>query len=374
MRRWRSSQVGKERLEETAAHKKKSGTVTNPIRIVRRQGMQESRRTLLKAAVSITLVGLGSKTATAQSGTYNQKVATNVANTHPIYARLKEASDKIKAETDGKVVIGVFPNGQLGSDTDMLSQVRSGGIDYLTVPGVVLANLVPLASLNSVGFAFTDYPQVWKAMDGAVGQVIRAAIVKANLHVYDNVWDNGFREITSYKPIQQPGDLQGLKIRVPVSPMLLSIFKSLGSSPTPINFNELYSALQTKVVEAQENPLALINNSKLYEVQKNCALTGHVWDGYWMVANKRGVEAMPANLQEIVTKNLNAAALLQRADSEKLAVQLQQDLATKGLTFNKPPVDSFRKALQAANFYTEWKGKFGDEAWAALEASTGKLA
>ena len=338
------------------------------------RGARSSRRTLLKAAASITLVGLGSKTATAQSGTYNQKVATNVANTHPIYARLKEASEKIKAETDGKVNIGVFPNGQLGSDTDMLSQVRSGGIDYLTVPGVVLANLVPLASLNSVGFAFTDYPQVWKAMDGGVGQVIRAAIVKANLNVYDKVWDNGFREITSYKPITQASDLQGMKIRVPVSPMLLSIFKGLGSSPTPINFNELYSALQTHVVEGQENPLTLINNSKLYEVQKNCALTGHVWDGYWMVSNKRGTDAMPANLQEIVARNFNAAAVLQRADSEKLAVQLQQDLATKGLTFNKPSTDTFRKALQGANFYTEWKGKFGDEAWAALEASVGKLA
>ncbi len=335
--------------------------------------MQSTRRTLLKGAASAALVGLGSRTATAQSGTYNQKVATNVAITHPIYLRLKEASDRIKAESDGKVNIGVFPNGQLGSDTDMLSQVRSGGIDYLTVPGVVLANLVPLASLNSVGFAFTDYPQVWKAMDGGVGQVIRAAIVKANLTVFDKVWDNGFRQITSYTPIAKAGDLVNLKIRVPVSPILLSIFKSLGAAPTPINFNELYSALQTKVVGAQENPLALINNSKLYEVQKSCALTGHVWDGYWFVANKRGFDGMPANLQEIVSKNMNAAALLQRADSEKLSVQLQQDLTTKGLAFNKPSPDTFRRALQQANFYSEWKGKFGDEAWSALEASVGKL-
>ena len=335
--------------------------------------MQTTRRSVLKAAASITLIGMGSKTASAQSGTYNQKVATNVATTHPIYVRLKEASEKIKADSGGKVNISVFPNGQLGSDTDMLSQVRSGGIDYLTVPGVVLANLVPLASLNSVGFAFSDYPQVWKAMDGGVGAVIRAAIVKANLTVLDKVWDNGFREITSYTPIRQAGDLTNLKIRVPVSPMLLSIFKSLGASPTPINFNELYSALQTKVVEAQENPLTLINNSKLYEVQKNCALTNHVWDGYWFVGNKRGFEAMPASLQELVARHMNDAAVLQRADSEKLAIQLQQDLATKGLTFNKPASDSFRKALQQANFYTEWKGKFGDEAWSALEASVGKL-
>jgi len=199
------------------------------------------------------------------------------------------------------------------------------------------------------------------------------AISKANLGVLEKVWDNGFRHITSYKPINAPSDLAALKIRVPVSPILLSIFKSLGASPTPINFNELYSALQTHVVEAQENPLALINNSKLYEVQKFCALTGHVWDGYWFLANKRLMDSMPAPLREIVVKNFNAAGILQRADSEKLAVSLQQDLATKGLTFNKPPTDAFRKALGQANFYTEWKGKFGDEAWAVLESAVGKL-
>jgi tripartite ATP-independent transporter DctP family solute receptor len=336
--------------------------------------MQTTRRTVLGAAASIALVGLAPKSGRAQTGTFNQKVGSNVANSHPIYIRLKEASDKIKAETDGKVNIGVFPNGQLGSDTDMLSQVRSGGMDYFSAPGVVLANLVPLASLNSVGFAFSDYPQVWKALDGGVGDVIRGAIKKAGLDVLDKVWDNGFRHITSNKLISSPADLTNMKIRVPVAPILLAIFKSLGASPTPINFNELYSALQTKVVEGQENPLALINNSKLYEVQKNCALTGHVWDGYWFLANKRTFDGMPANLRDIVTKHMNEAAVLQRADNEKLNTDLQKDLAAKGMAFNKPATDVFRKALSAAGFYTEWKGKFGDEAWAALEASVGKLA
>lgn len=335
--------------------------------------MQISRRTVLKAAASVGLIGMGHKSATAQSGVFNQKVATNVATNHPIFIRLTEAVEKIKTQSEGKVLIRVFPNGQLGSDMDMLSQVRSGGMDYLTMPGVVLANLVPMASLNSVGFAFSDYPSVWKAMDGGLGAHIRSHIEKSNLAVLDKVWDNGFRHITSYKPINTAADLAGLKIRVPVSPILLSLFKALGSSPTPINFNELYSALQTKVVEAQENPLALINNSKLYEVQKSCALTGHVWDGYWFLANKRSLESMPAPLRDIVSKNFNAAAELQRADSEKLAVTLQQDLATKGLVFNKPSTESFRKMLQQNKYYSEWKAKFGDEAWGHLEASAGKL-
>ncbi|HEU5434806.1 MAG TPA: TRAP transporter substrate-binding protein [Telluria sp.] len=309
----------------------------------------------------------------AQAGTFNYKVGTNVQSSHSIFLRLTEASEAIRKETGGKVNIRIFPNGQLGSDTDMLGQVRSGGMDFLTVPGVVLANLVPMASLNSVGFIFPDYPAVWKAMDGNLGNYMRTHIAKTGLVVTDKIFDNGFRHITAQKPVNLPADLAGMKIRVPVSPLLLSLFKSLGAASTPINFNELYSALQTKVVEGQENPLTLINNSKLYEVQKNCAMTGHTWDGYWMVANKRSMEALPAPLRAIVMKHLDAAAMAQRGDSEKLAVSLQADLAAKGMVFNRPDPKPFRQALQQAKFYQEWKTKFGDEAWAQLEGAVGKL-
>jgi tripartite ATP-independent transporter DctP family solute receptor len=336
--------------------------------------MQATRRDLLKTVGSAALVGLAGKSAFAQNGTFNYNVASNVPTTHPIFIRMTEAVEKIKAETGGKVVISIFPNGQLGSDTDMLSQVRSGGIDLLTMPGVVLANLVSMASLNSVGFIFPDYATVWKAMDGDFGKYIRSHIEKANLVVFDKVWDNGFREISSSRPIATAADMSSLKIRVPVSPLLLSLFKSLGASPTPINFNELYSALQTKVVEAQENALPLFASAKLYEVQKYISLTGHTWDGYWLIANKRSFEALPPNYREIVQRHINAAAVAQRADSEKQSLSLQAELTAKGLTISKPDIASFRAVLQKAGFYKEWKGKFGDEAWAQLEAVAGKLA
>ena len=335
--------------------------------------MTITRRNFMKTSASLGVLGLTGAPSFAQSPVFKYKVATNVQSSHSIYIRLTEASEQIKKDTDGKVSISVFPNGQLGSDTDMLSQVRSGGIDFLTTPGVVLANLVPMASLNSVGFIFPDYASVWKAMDGDLGDYIRSYITKTGLVVTDKIWDNGFRHITSQKPINTPADLAGMKLRVPVSPLLLSLFKSLGAASTPINFNELYSALQTKVVEGQENPLTLINNSKLYEVQKNCAMTGHSWDGYWLVANRRSMEALPAPLRTIVNKHLNAAAVAQRADSEKLAVSLQTDLAAKGMVFNRPDLAPFRQALQQAKFYHEWKAKFGDQAWAQLEAAVGKL-
>lgn len=336
--------------------------------------MHSTRRHVLGQLGSVALVGLASKTASAQSGTFNYKIVHGVQTTLPIHIRLSEAAEKIRQETDGKVNFRLYPNGQLGSDTDVLSQVRSGGVELFAAAGVVLANLVPAASLNSMAFIFPNYAAVWPAMDGALGAHIRAQIRKTNLYVSETAWDGGFRQITSNKIITGPGDLAGVKIRVPVSPLLLSLFKALGSSPTPINFNELYSSLQTKIVAAQENPLTIISSAKLFEVQKNCALTSHSWDGYWLIGNRRAMEALPAAAQEIVNKHLNAAAVSQRADNEKLNMMLQADLTAKGMVFNTPANAPFRKALQEASFYAEWKAKFGEESWAQLEAAVGKLA
>ena len=151
----------------------------------------------------------------------------------------------------------------------MLSQVRSGGVEFFTLSPLILSTLVPNASISGIGFAFPNYDTVWKAMDGELGAYVRGQISKANLVVMDKIWDNGFRQITSSnKPIQTPDDLKGFKIRVPVSPLWTSMFSAFGSAPASINFAEVYTALQTKVVDGQENPLAIISTAKLFEVQK----------------------------------------------------------------------------------------------------------
>ncbi len=331
--------------------------------------------TLLPAASIALPLALATGRASAQSAEFTYKFANNLPVTHPLNVRAKDMSAAILAETKGRVDIQVFPNNQLGSDTDMLSQVRSGGVEFFTLSGLILSTLVPAASISGIGFAFGDYDTVWKALDGPLGAHVRAQIGKANLVVMDNIWDNGFRQITSSsKPIVSPDDLKGFKIRVPVSPLWTSMFKAFDSSPASINFNEVYSALQTKVVEGQENPLALISTAKLYEVQKYCSLTNHMWDGFWFLANKKAWEKLPADVRTIVAKHINAAALLERADTAALNASVQKDLAAKGLIFNQPKTDEFRDRLRKAGFYTEWKGKYGDEAWALLEKASGKLA
>jgi tripartite ATP-independent transporter DctP family solute receptor len=337
--------------------------------------MNMTRRRLIQgAAISAAAAATPAMRAFAQEAEFKYKFATNLPLTHPVNIRGKQAADKIREETGGRLDIQLFPSGQLGSDTDMLSQLRSGGIELFTLSGLILSTLVPNASLYGVGFAFPDYAAVWRAMDGDLGSYIRGQIAKANLVAMDKIWDNGFRETTtSTKPINGPEDLKGLKIRVPVSPMLTSMFKAFDAAPTSINASEMYTALQTKVVDAHENPLSVVSLFKLYEVQKYCSLTNHSWDGFWFLANRRAWERLPASIRDIAAKHLNAAAVLERADMAALNTSLQKDLVSKGMVFNSPRTDAFRDKLHKAGYYTEWKGKFGEEAWSALERYSGKL-
>ncbi len=337
--------------------------------------MSITRRTFIASTSALALPALSLPgRAFAQKAEFTYKYANNLPVTHPMNARAKEMADAIKTETKGRVVIEIYPNNQLGSDTDMLSQLRSGGVEFFTLSGLILATLVPASSISGLGFAFPDYDAVWKAMDGDLGAYIRGQIAKANIVAMDKIWDNGFRQITSSsRPITSPDDLKGFKIRVPVSPLWTSMFKAFDAAPASINFGEVYSALQTKVVEGQENPLAIISTAKLYEVQKYCSVTNHMWDGFWFLANKRAWERLPDDLRAIVAKHINAAALKERTDVAALNATLQKELSEKGLIFNQPKTDAFRDRLRKAGFYTEWKGKFGDEAWAILEKNTGKL-
>src|SRR2546423_9807150 len=269
--------------------------------------MSFSRRALLKASAAAAVSGgIGAPfVARAQQAEFSYKYANNLPDAHPMNVRAKEMAAAIKAETNGRFELQIFPNNQLGADTDMLSQIRSGGIEFFTLSGLILSTLVPAASINGIGFAFPDYDTVWKAMDGELGAYVRGEISKANLVVMDKIWDNGFRETTSStKPINGPDDLKGFKIRVPVSPLWTSMFKAFDAAPASINFSEVYSALKTKVVEGQENPLAIISTAKLYEVQKLCSLTNHLWAGFSFLANRRAWEQLPEDIREIATRNI----------------------------------------------------------------------
>ncbi|MFL9926695.1 TRAP transporter substrate-binding protein [Herbaspirillum lusitanum] len=336
-----------------------------------------TRRRILMAAGAgaiTTIAGPGIRNAYAAE--FTLKTGNNSAESHPQTVYMRKAAAGIAKDSNGRVELQVFPNSQLGGDPAMLSQLRTGALDFFTISGVnALSAMVPNAAITGVGFAFKSNEEVSAAMNGDLGKYIRAQVRKAGLEVFDQYWDNGFRQITSgSKPIKTAQDLDNFKIRVPPSALWTSLFQSLGASPTNISFNEAYSALQTKIVDGQENPLVIIEVSKLYEVQKYCALSNHMWDGFLCLANRRSWGRLPPNLQEIVTHHINSNALEQQKEVIRVNASLRSTLEGHGLAFNEVDTKGFRDKLSKSGFYAEWKKKFGDEAWGYLEKVTGNLA
>lgn len=308
----------------------------------------------------------------ARAAQFSFRSGCNQAPDHPLSVAMRDMCAAIGKETGGRLDIAVFPNNQLGGDTAMFTQLRSGALQIMTLDGGIMSGVVPVAAIQSVGFAFKTPQDALAAFDGALGANIRAEIQAKGIHVFDNIWENGMRQITSStKPITALADLTDFKIRTPASKISLDLFKELGASPTPINFNELYTALQTHVVDGQENPPANIMTARFYEVQKYLSLTSHQWSGYWLIMNDDAWKSLPPDIQGIVTKNAHIAAQNQRTAVLAANISLVNVLKSKGMAVNDANRDAMR--AQLGGFYKRWKAEFGDTAWSLLENATTKL-
>jgi len=194
--------------------------------------MHLHRRTVLRAATAALAAPLLLRHAKAAE--YSWKFAHTAPQTFPLHIRLVEAAALIGKESNGRMELQIFPDGQLGGDNDLLSQARSGAIEFCQPTGQILATILPVTAINALGFAWSGYDKLWSAMDGDLGKYVRTQIAaKTGLVAMDLMWDLGFRNITtSTKPIRNADDLVGLKIRTPVAPSLVRLQLFLPRSST----------------------------------------------------------------------------------------------------------------------------------------------
>ena len=150
-----------------------------------------TRRLLLGTSAVLPLPGFIS--ARGDAPEFEMKLGNDNPMSHPNTIRQQQAADRIVMETNGRVKISVFPNNQLGGDTDMLSQLRSGALEFMSLSGLILSTFTPLSSIYGIGYAFPDYNKVWAAVDGDLGAMIRASVDKSGLYAFEKIWDNGFR-------------------------------------------------------------------------------------------------------------------------------------------------------------------------------------
>jgi tripartite ATP-independent transporter DctP family solute receptor len=325
------------------------------------------------AFVLATVASIGVVRAPARAATWSYKYAHNLPVGHPLHIRTVQMWREVRDATGGRLDVAVFPDNALGADPSALAQLRTGAIQFFTASGGLLGGVVPVAQIENVGFAFRDETSAFRAMDGELGAYVRGEIAAKGLVALDRIWDNGMRQVTtSTKPILGVDDLAGLRIRTPPSPLWIDLFRTLGAAPTPISGAELYLALQTHVVDAQENALAGIEATRLYEVQKYLSFTNHMWAGYWMLANGEAWNALPPDVRAIVRRANAKHAAVQRRDVSLLNVSLADKLRRRGLELHRVDQGPFRAKLRP--FYAKWKAEFGERAWSALERSAGTLA
>jgi tripartite ATP-independent transporter DctP family solute receptor len=294
----------------------------------------------------------------------------------PLHKRLVQMWDAVKTETSGRVQVEIFPenNHFKDGDPDPLNLLIGGQLEFLTSAGNGLAAIVPAANVQATPFAFRSQAQVYKAMDGDIGDYLREEMNAKGVYLVPRgCFENGFHQITcATKPIHTAADLQGLKIRAPGNANYLEFWKTLGALPVGMNINKMYEALKTGVVEAQEDPLDVAELFHLYEVQKYMSMTNHSWSGYNLIANLKIWQGLPADVRQSIERNTVKFARLQRADTASLNAELRPRLTQRGMIFNDADVASFRAKL--APFYAQWKKSIGDRVWTLLEAHVGKLA
>lgn len=329
----------------------------------------------LTAGTLAAPTAIGALVATpARAAEFRFKVGHEFLEDNPVHIQLTEAAKRIAARSAGRIDVQIFPSSQLGGGTDLLSQTRSGALEFTLQSSVVISGLVPVAGITGVGYAFPDYDHVWTAMDGRLGAHIRGAVAKAGLRAMDRMWDLGFRNVANnVRPVNSVADMAGLKVRVAPGALFISLFKGLGGAPVTLNFNEVYPSLQTRIVDGTENPLQVFQLFKLYEVLKYASLTRHLWDGQWMLGNPRAFDRLPQDLQALVTEEFNDAALRQRADNRRIDGNAREQLTAKGMQINDVDIEPFKNKLIQAGFYREWKNRFDPVAWAMLEDVVGPI-
>ena len=283
----------------------------------------------------------------------------------------------VRTQTNGRLDVTVYPaNASIpGSDPAALEMLRTGELEFFTLMGGILGNVVPVAEIQELPFAFADNRQVYAANDGALGAYIgRECAAKSIYRFQYGLLENGFRETCMInRPIRTVDDFAAVRIRVPDARMIRDFFTTLGAEPVTVNIRDLYDALKTHRVDGQENPLVVIEVNRLYEVCKYVSMTRHMWSGFNLLANQTFWNALPPDIHQCVERNVRHYVAAQRAYAIATNRALKAKLVTeRGMVLNVPDIPGFTRKL-GTGFYQRWKRELGSRAWSLLEAETGRL-
>ena len=316
------------------------------------------KRTAVWILALALAIGFSSGQALAQSKIL--KISNGINEQHPSYLANKKFGEILAAKLPGKYTVQVYANAQLGDDVRATEAVRMGTLEMVTTSASPLTGLVPEFNVFDLPFIVPSEKAADAIFDGPIGAKLADALEKKGIKLLA-YYENGFRQLTnSARPVKSPADLKGLKIRTMQNPIHLEAFRAMGANPTPMPFSEVFTAMQQKTIDGQENPIPTIWLSKFYEVQKYVSLTGHVYGPHIMLIGKKLWDSFPADDQKIIAAAAQESAVYQRSINRKMNKDFVENLRKAGTTVIELTPEQHKAFVDACNsVYTTWEPKIG---------------
>lgn len=292
---------------------------------------------LLKTTLAIAGLAFAAASGVAQAQDIkerNLRFAFSLAKDHPLGQGAQKFADAVAARSGGKMKVSLFPNAVLGSDPQNLSAVRGGTLDFTSMATGIVASLDKQFMVFDLPFLFNDAKEAYAITDGPVATRLLDGLSAHGL-VGLGIWDLGFRNMTNSKrPIVRAEDMQGLKMRVISSPIFIDLFTTLGANPLPMTFGEVYGALESKAIDGQDNPVAVIESAKFAEVQKYLSITRHVYTGMPFMMSKKTWDGMSADERKVIREAAQEAKTEERKLTQQKEAQAVDNLR-KTMTVNE---------------------------------------
>lgn len=324
--------------------------------------------------------GSGGTQKSAESGAVQQEQSANTnapeevriltlahaSSSGPQYDAVKGFAEAVEKDSKGALKIEIKDSGVMGTETEVLDQVRMGAIEMALTGGANHQSIVPETAIEEMPYAFSNNEQAYAAMDGELGDALKALLEEKGVTVLA-WWENGFREMTNnVRPINTVEDMKGLKIRSAEVELRLDMFNALGATAIPMAGSEVFTALSQGTVDGQENPLANIYVYKFQEAQKYLSFTHHIWGSYVLEINSDVWKGLTPEEQQILSSNAIKYRDIERDAVRNTTEEYQKLLLDAGMVANEvEDLESFRAACQPV--YDKWSKIFGDDLMQKLE-------
>ncbi len=313
------------------------------------------RRTVLSAALGLAVL---MSSAATYAQTFTLKVGHGAQKAHPTHIALEEMAKRAAAQSNGRLVLQVFADRQLGEERDLVEGLQLGSVDVAVVSTGPLGNFVPQINVLDIPFLFLSAEHAYKTFDGPLGRELLDRFDAKGIYAAA-IWENGWRHLTTKKAVASADDLKGMKLRTMANEVHINSFKALGAGAVPMAWGEVYTSLEQGVIDAQENPITVIASNSLWEVQKVVTLTGHVYGPHVVMISQKALAKLPADLQETLKRLPAETATFQREQSAKLEKEAIDLLKAKGMAVNVVDKAEFQKRV--APVVAQYEQKFGKE-------------